>query len=825
MVDPSEANDVQEVDETMECESEGGSSEDLRSTSAADNAEAESEVGSSEEEEVDDGTLLGVLTRALAKIKHPGEFYAAGSCDEYPQPGLRLQDNQLVTLPISEEAAKDLISKCHLAPYGHGEDTIVDQHVRNTSELNAATEFSLENPAWQPFIDCLTATCARALGIDTNTRTVTARLYKLLVYEVGEKFEKHQDSEKAQGMFGSLVIVLPSVFTGGELVVHGPGGRHGESFVWDPSVKSTFGLQYAAFYGDCEHEVKSVTSGYRVCLTYNLIAAATDVEDLPKVNACTDVYKEVCSATAKVLDCESTSEQFAYMLEHKYTKRGLGFEFLKNRDLLVAQYLASYCSKESKGKFGLYLAHAEYTKDCESRGSGQLKVTPPYVAYGESIQDATMKMTSVDRYVKKNPYVGDQTFDLKEQVVPSGYFADFEWDDDNKRHVPYTGNEGDFEEYWYASAALVVRPVEFTLEDTATYYGIKCAVREWLAVKAEDPTVRRDCASILFKKPGEWSTVDDEFVKAIDVVAYDINDFSIFMQMLQNCANIEFQPLLRKAMDHFGWEKHIDTIATHKWTAGNCVNVVTSLLSVTTPAECRDKLLGMEQLRPPLHTAESGQPDDSSFFMTYPATSSAQVLPDALSLSRLFTMSYPITNAIVKSWIEVDYWEMLVAIVAPAFVAFVKSLDSESLKEDVEKWRIELLAKIEPGVSDPNSWSLWIPSRWWADCCEHCDKLAAFLRSPNAHKHTIASGNRDHFNRFYLDFFTFGPLATLTRCEGQWKKLEKKDTRDEWHREVLDQIAALRGLQSERCADGAAMGDGGDCEHSVKRQKTSHLSV
>ncbi|TMW62130.1 hypothetical protein Poli38472_009623 [Pythium oligandrum] len=375
--------------------------------------------------------------------------------------GLQLSDGGLVTMPITE-AAKNLISKCHLAPYGHGEDTIVDQHVRNTSELNAATEFSLENPAWQPFIDCLTATCARALGIDTNTRTVTARLYKLLVYEVGEKFEKHQDSEKAQGMFGSLVIVLPSVFTGGELVVHGPGGRHGESFVWDPSVKSTFGLQYAAFYGDCEHEVKSVTSGYRICLTYNLTMSLTDTEELPRVDTSLDVYKEVCDAVKHLLDCKSTKNSFVYMLEHAYTRRGLGFEFLKNRDLLVAQYLAWYCAKESNGYCGLYLAQAEHTEKSDGSSYRELKTQPPYVAYGESMERALVKVALLARSKYGDPRNRSERYKEDSQVVPTDYFADFEFDEDACRQVPYMGNEGGSWENWYATAALVVKPASAT---------------------------------------------------------------------------------------------------------------------------------------------------------------------------------------------------------------------------------------------------------------------------------------------------------------------------------------------------------------------------
>lgn len=39
-------------------------------------------------------------------------------------------------------------------------------------------------------------------------------------------------------------------------------------FDWSPAAKST--IQWAAFYSDCEHEIKMVNKGSRITLTYNL---------------------------------------------------------------------------------------------------------------------------------------------------------------------------------------------------------------------------------------------------------------------------------------------------------------------------------------------------------------------------------------------------------------------------------------------------------------------------------------------------------------------------------------------------------------------------
>jgi hypothetical protein len=78
-------------------------------------------------------------------------------------------------------------------------------------------------------------------------------------------FKPHVDTPRSELQFGSLVVCLPSAHKGGQLVV-----RHqGYSTVFDWANNSP-NIQWAAFYGDCKHEVKQVVSGHRVTLTYNL---------------------------------------------------------------------------------------------------------------------------------------------------------------------------------------------------------------------------------------------------------------------------------------------------------------------------------------------------------------------------------------------------------------------------------------------------------------------------------------------------------------------------------------------------------------------------
>ena len=99
--------------------------------------------------------------------------------------------------------------------------------------------------------------------------TITAELNKLNIYGPGGHFRSHVDTPKSPEMIGSLVLCLPTQFTGGSLVLH----HREKEVVFDWSSTPDHPpkrIKWAAFFGHIEHEILPVTSGHRVTLTYNL---------------------------------------------------------------------------------------------------------------------------------------------------------------------------------------------------------------------------------------------------------------------------------------------------------------------------------------------------------------------------------------------------------------------------------------------------------------------------------------------------------------------------------------------------------------------------
>jgi predicted 2-oxoglutarate/Fe(II)-dependent dioxygenase YbiX len=202
------------------------------------------------------------LAELLDTVDRPGDFYATGRI-ETMAPRLEVEGVGQIALPLLPVQAKQLIAMASRAPYGRGPDTIVDTSVRRTWQIGPE-QVRLAGKHWQTTLDRIVALAAEGLGV---SGPVAAELYKLLVYDEGSFFASHRDTEKAPGMFATLVLALPSLSSGGELVV-----RHKErEATLDLAGDEPSELAFAVFYADCVHEVLPVMSGCRAALIYNLV--------------------------------------------------------------------------------------------------------------------------------------------------------------------------------------------------------------------------------------------------------------------------------------------------------------------------------------------------------------------------------------------------------------------------------------------------------------------------------------------------------------------------------------------------------------------------
>ena len=205
------------------------------------------------------------LIALMDQVQTSGAFSVGGTLPSI-LPGLHVNGVGPIGLPLTEHQAKALIQVSELAPYGRGEETIVDPEVRRSWQLSA-DDFELGNPQWNEALRAAVDQIGKELGL--SDCQIAFEPYKLLVYEGGSFFASHRDTEKIPNMFATLVVNLPSAHEGGELII----SHAGQSQRYSLADSSLFEPRFVAFYADCYHEVKPITSGCRLCVVYNLAIA------------------------------------------------------------------------------------------------------------------------------------------------------------------------------------------------------------------------------------------------------------------------------------------------------------------------------------------------------------------------------------------------------------------------------------------------------------------------------------------------------------------------------------------------------------------------
>jgi hypothetical protein len=417
-------------------------------------------------------TIREQLSEALSQIDRPGSFCASGSVPGV-LPGLEVDGLGPIRLPLTASAAKELIKRCEQAPYGKGTQTLVDTSVRRVWRLGP-DRFRLTNPGWKRFIGETVRQVQEKLGLESQK--LESHLYDLLLYEPGSFFLSHRDGEKHNRMVATLVIVLPSSYQGGELVIRHEG--HKRTIAFPSKGDSPFRIHYAAFYADCEHEVRPLRKGYRLCLTYNLTLARSK-KSITASRVGEPIERITRLIRQWVKDEGKSAGKLVITLEHQYTQDGLSWNTLKGVDRVKANVLQEAARQAGCNAYLALLTLWESGQGEDDWGGYGYGDGRWYDDYGEDEEDEDYSEDEQDEdngdggeYTMVEVYetrlTADHWTDREGKELPIGKLSVSEDElldpDTLKDVVPeeqyegYTGNEGMTLERWYRHAAIVVWP-------------------------------------------------------------------------------------------------------------------------------------------------------------------------------------------------------------------------------------------------------------------------------------------------------------------------------------------------------------------------------
>ncbi|KAG9016655.1 hypothetical protein FRB90_002646 [Tulasnella sp. 427] len=424
----------------------------------------ESEEDEEEEPEIQPSRdIRGDIETALEELDFNGSFYFKTEFSSAPNPVLNISGFGRVSLPLSQADAVRLRAICTQAPFGKGERTIIDKTVRDTWELNAS-HVQIENPAWRKWLGSVMKQVCGGLGVDKSQSKPYCELYKLLLYEKGSHFLPHQDSEKCDGMFATLIVILSSPFTGGAVhLSHG-----GDPVIIDSSVNSPSSTSVLAWYSDVKHAVQPITSGYRLALAFNVMHAPAKGASLKPSLPSTVAVRRLRGAFLAWRDRMFQKDvplKIVSLLTHEYTQAELkrdGRKVLKGSDAYSISHLERVAQEYG---FRLGLANLE----CHVHGVPEAPDNDdPF--WDDPDPDASEDEEEEDK--EDREWVMEESFDLMGRAILEKVEH---WEDtamipeeleetviegtpDDEEFEDYQGNWGPSLERWYRRTVVVIWP-------------------------------------------------------------------------------------------------------------------------------------------------------------------------------------------------------------------------------------------------------------------------------------------------------------------------------------------------------------------------------
>jgi hypothetical protein len=462
--------------------------------------------------------------------------------DMSPASGLFI-DGKLVPLPLLDASCFEE-AQAKVSAHGQGTATVVDPAVRSSLELDPK-KVEFKNPKWKQQLDILVHKIDKLL-VDRQC-TVTATPYKMLLYRPGDHFVAHRDTEKEKGMFGTLVVQMPSVYTGGALVVR----FNDREIRYDFEKTAPFQMHYTAHYADLEHWIEPVTSGFRLVMVYNLVwSQKVDPRDF------LSIFQEKIMNTRKAME-ESAPGMYAFPLDHRYTDDG----YVNMTDLKGADYSRARIAWEAVQTIpasNMFLVAFKAEQSVYGDGDNNTYNDIDYEVYWQELDgnetfDEFGWLPFSFPKKKKRSYkkIQDEDEDEEDEATKNSSEESSDEDEPSENidsrmdsrfwtnpsmvegQLGYTGNEGSTQTTTYWQAALVLwKDMEPWYENIKKYFGKRVLLEHMLGCI---PLDKEEFCKLIY--PPTKEAIDEKEEEEEE----ELNPFDIFERLIL-CNKEEFIP-------------------------------------------------------------------------------------------------------------------------------------------------------------------------------------------------------------------------------------------------------------------------------------------
>ncbi|KAJ7766375.1 hypothetical protein DFH07DRAFT_809714 [Mycena maculata] len=292
---------------------------------------------------------MGAFEKALRMFDFKGSFLETEryTMARAANPCLEIEDVGPVGLPLSERLARTLMAGSTDSP---------------ASEFNRleipAERIRFQDPNWDVWLKKEAGLiCAKLAG---KTVRPSCRLRSLVLECAGSEL-KSSPVPPADAI-ATLVIVLPSLFTGGQLEC-----SHGvQSRTVDFALDSKISTSVIAAYSVVDIAQCAITSGYRLSLTYDILQPDADAHSIPSFP---DMENAALVLRQAMVQWQEEPEPgfVSYFLQSQCPLKQLGLQALTGSDASLAANLMRLAAQLD---FQFYIVHLELYQSKYGKYSG-----------------------------------------------------------------------------------------------------------------------------------------------------------------------------------------------------------------------------------------------------------------------------------------------------------------------------------------------------------------------------------------------------------------------------------------------------------------------
>ena len=386
------------------------------------------------------------IREALLAMRSAGDFAATF---DVAAMGLTLDVEGVgpCRFPLSAERIAQLLEHAEPSPFGYRDQTLHDESVRKSWEI-PGSKVTLDPAAWSTRLrrglDHIVGELGFPKGVEVDTS-----LQKLVLYEAGGFFAPHRDTERDPSMWGTIVVVVPSAYRGGEMVV----GHAGDNLTFDTASDSAARrLCFVGFYADCVHEIRPVEQGCRVALIFSVHTRSKAARPEPG-------HQLAVLRSGLEAFFGGGEVWLTLLLDHSYTRQRFGWSELKNLDRARVDAIRRVGLDLN---YACFLAFAEVQEWFQFDGEDE--DTPVSRANFGAREGGQLELSGwVDE--AGSPCVGTTQYAEDPCIVSA--VPSLQRHPHSISGEPWSGNEGGTAEQWYHQAAVVLIPQGPLCEEVA----------------------------------------------------------------------------------------------------------------------------------------------------------------------------------------------------------------------------------------------------------------------------------------------------------------------------------------------------------------------